>query len=177
MVLFILAVVWAIYLVSWLRNRTEDRRTNSISSFSKHLSVLERATPGASRASSSSLAPVPSYPSHPLAGPGMARRPTLSPAKKRRRDILFGLGAATGVTFLGALLMGGLLTVLFVLSLLLTVAYVVLLVQMQKRVVERRHKVRPLPGRPVAPASWSTSADEGWYESGTHGAVYAVNGH
>ena len=46
MVLFILAVVWALYLASWLRSRAQGRRnSNSIASFNKHLSVLERARP------------------------------------------------------------------------------------------------------------------------------------
>ena len=48
MVLFLLAVVWAIYIASWARSRTEHRSVNSISSFTKHLSVLERTTPGRS---------------------------------------------------------------------------------------------------------------------------------
>ena len=45
LVLFVLAVVWAVYLVSWMRSRTSHRRVNSISSFSNHLSILERTTP------------------------------------------------------------------------------------------------------------------------------------
>ena len=49
LVLFVLAVVWAVYLVSWIRSRTEHHRVNSISSFSNHLSILERAAPGSAR--------------------------------------------------------------------------------------------------------------------------------
>jgi hypothetical protein len=45
LVLFVLAIVWAVYLVSWIRSRTEHTRGNSISSFSNHLSILERAAP------------------------------------------------------------------------------------------------------------------------------------
>ena len=45
LILFILAVVWAVYLASWLRSRTENSRTNSISSFARHMNTLERATP------------------------------------------------------------------------------------------------------------------------------------
>jgi Na+-transporting methylmalonyl-CoA/oxaloacetate decarboxylase gamma subunit len=133
-VLFILAVVWAVYLVSWVRSRTEHRRVNSITSFSKHLSILERSQP-ASRSS---------MPVAPLRGGAYfaPHRPKMAPQKKRRRDILFGLLAATGVTFLGAFFVGGMLTVLFVLSLLLTAAYVTLLASAQKRSLERRSKVR-----------------------------------
>lgn len=175
MVLFILAVVWAIYLVSWLRNRTEERRTNSISSFSKHLSVLERATPGGRSAGLPPAVGVGTAVPGSLRGP--VRRPSISAAKKRRRDILVGLLAATGVTFLATLVVGGFFTALFVLSLLLTGAYVALLVQAQKRVMERRAKVRSIANRPTLPAAWS-QVEDGWYDDGYGdlGNVYAVNG-
>lgn len=139
LVLFVLAIVWAVYLVSWIRSRTEHRRVNSISSFSNHLSILERAAPGAS----SPAAPV---------APGTAalrgseyfapHRPKLSPQKKRRRDILFGLAGATVVTLLGAYAVGGLMTLLFLLSLASFVGYVVLLANSQKQKLERQAKVR-----------------------------------
>lgn len=145
MVLVILAVVWAVYLVSWLRSRSETRSVNSISSFSHHLSVLERTAPGTRQGadfgaarSRAGLAP--------SAGGGVVRRPTLSAAKKRRRDILVGLAAASGVAALGAWLMGGMFVALFVTTLGLTVAYVVLLAQTQRRAVEAREKVRYLDG-------------------------------
>ncbi len=172
MVLVILAVVWAVYLVSWVRSRTEHRRVNSINSFSHHMSVLERTTPGARSSSGAAVRPA-SY----LA----PRRPTLSQAKKRRRDVLVGLLAATGLTFLGTLVLGGMVTYLFVLSLLLTVAYVVALASIQKRALERQAKVRYLgPVESAAPAAW---AEPEWAEDG-HDAdygypvrqMYAVNG-
>lgn len=148
-VLFVLAVVWAVYLLSWVRSRTSHRRSNSISSFSSHLSTLKKAVPGTS-------------PSVPVA-PGVAplrggayfapHRPRLSPEKQRRRNILFGLGGATLVTALGAMAFGGAVTTLFVLCLLLTAAYVVLLANVQKRRLEQRQKVRTMPaGRHAAPA-------------------------
>jgi hypothetical protein len=152
-VLFILAVVWAVYLVSWFRSRTEHRRVNSITSFSKHLSILERSQPS-SRVSAPVAAGTSPLPGGAYFAP---HRPKMSPQKKRRRDILFGLLGATGVTVLGALFMGGLLTVLAVLCLLMTVAYVTLLANAQKRTIERRTKVRymadPVAARQVeAPA-------------------------
>ena len=179
MVLVVLAVVWAVYLVSWVRSRTEHRRVNSINSFSQHLSVLERTAPGARgtgrSASASSLVGAPGH-SH-LA----PRRPSMSQTKKRRRDILVGLLGATGVTFLGTLVMGGKVTYLFGLSLVLTVAYVVALASLQKQALERRSKVRYLDGTAVAPAAW---AEEEWVaedEGADYGypvrPVYAVNGH
>ena len=83
------------------------------------------------------------------------RRPTMSQTKKRRRDILVGLLGATGVTFLGMLVLGGMVTYLFGLSLVLTVAYVMALANLQKRAIERRSKVRYLDGTAVAPAAWA----------------------
>jgi hypothetical protein len=182
-VLFILAVVWAVYLVSWLRSRTETRKVDSISSFNRHLSILERTAPGGSTRSS---APVARGPGIGLGAPPMARRPALSPAKKRRKDILTGLLAATGVSMLGGLFIGGVFRMLFVATLLLTVGYVALLVSAQRRVVEQRTKVRRLatpmaaPGR-VRPTAWSEDwrdaeardADwEGWADDDAGYAAY-----
>lgn len=139
LVLFVLAVVWAVYLVSWIRSRTEHRRVNSISSFSNHLSILERAAPGAA----SPAAPVASG-TAPLRGSEYfaPHRPKLSPQKKRRRDILFGLAGATGVTMLMAFAFGGIMVALFLLSLVAFVGYVVLLANAQKQKLERQAKVR-----------------------------------
>lgn len=143
LILFILAVVWAVYLASWLRSRTESSRSNSISSFAGHMNTLQRANPRtglaiASRSrtfpGSTSFAPV---------------RQSLSAVKQRRRTVLLSLLGATGVTFLGAVAMGGLLSKLFVLAFAATGAYVYLLASAQKRSVERRTKVRHL----LTPAS------------------------
>ena len=47
LVLVILAVTWAaVLLPPWLRGRHHDRPSDSIHSFRRQLSVLERATPG-----------------------------------------------------------------------------------------------------------------------------------
>lgn len=143
LVLFVLAVVWAVYLVSWMRSRTSHRRVNSISSFSNHLSILERTTPAG--------AGVPVAPgTAPLQGGQYfaPNRPRLSPQKKRRRDILLGTAAATGVTFLLALLMGGAAWMLFLLCLAALVGYVVLLANLQKQKLERQAKVRQLRAVP-----------------------------
>ena len=87
MILFVLAVVWAVYLASWLRNRSEHKSVNSISSFSRHLSVLERATPGSRQPVSRAQVPgnFPGY--APVRRNGMS----LSTARRRRRDVLFVL--------------------------------------------------------------------------------------
>lgn len=155
LVLFVLAVVWAVYLVSWIRSRTEHHRVNSISSFSNHLSILERAAPGAA----SSTASVASG-TTPLRGSEYfaPHRPKLSPQKKRRRDILIGLASATGVTLLGAFAFGGLMIVLFVLCLGAFGGYVMLLANVQKQKLERQAKVRYMNETGgVAPGQASTA--------------------
>ncbi len=157
MVLFILAVVWAVYLVSWFRSRTVHTGGNSISTFSNHLSTLERTTPGANRSA---------YRNHVV-----RRAPKLSPQKKRRRDILFGLLGASGATFLGTIAIGGMFTNLFLLSLVLTGSYVGLLATVQKQALERRTKVRYLDeAAPVA--DWSAQGDE--YFEDEEGETYPV---
>lgn len=141
LVLFVLAVVWAVYLVSWIRSRTDHHRVNSISSFSNHLSILERAAPG-----SASPAPRVALGTAPLRGSEYfaPHRPKMSPQKKRRRDVLFCLAGATGVTMLMAFAFGGIMTALFLLSLAAFVGYVVLLANAQKQKLERQAKVRYL---------------------------------
>lgn len=163
MVLFILAVVWAVYLVSWFRSRTVQTGGNSISTFSNHLSILERTAPGAN----------PSAYSNQMVN----RPPKLSPQKKRRRDILVGLLAATGTTFLGTIAIGGMVTNLFLLCLVLTASYVGLLATAQKQALERRAKVRYLDdAAPVA--EMATAADAFLDEEAEADPVrrfYAVN--
>lgn len=189
MVLVILAVVWAVYLASWVRSRTEHRRVNSINSFSQHLSVLERTTPGSRSGGSRSVVGRPTGASLAgIGGPTMVRRTTLSQAKKRRRDVLMGLLAATGITFLGTIAMGGPVRYLFGLSLVLSVGYVMALASIQKRALERRSKVRYLDGS-GAPAVWTDEervdegwADDAWADEGEAaysypvGQIYAVHG-
>lgn len=154
LVLFVLAVVWAVYLVSWARSRTSHRRVNSISSFSNHLSVLERTGPSSVRT------PVASRTTSLHGGQYFApNRPRLSPQKKRRRDVLFGLAGATAFTFLLGLMMGGGAWMLFLLSFAGLVGYVVLLANMQKQKLERRAKVRQLRAAPVPVVTEDFMAD------------------
>jgi len=138
-ILFILAVVWAVYLANWLRTRTESSRSNSIHSFASHMNTLQRATPR------TGLAIAPRSRTFPGSTSFAPVRQSLSVVKQRRRNVLLSLLGATGVTFLGSLVLGGMLTKLFVLSLAATGAYVYLLASAQKRAIERRTKVRHLP--------------------------------
>jgi len=149
-VLFILAVLWAGLIFSWLRDRTEVRSVNSITSFAKHLSVLERTTPGPH----GSITPAQGRRLSPPAtatmfGP-INRRPqvhmSLAEARRRRLNILVGLGAACATTFLLALVTGGKLWIVNLVLDLALVAYIALLVRAQKIHAERQAKVRSLPG-------------------------------
>lgn len=150
LVLFILAVIWAaVLLPPYLQNRSESRPADSISSFQRQLSVLERRSvmvnPSLQRSAPPRVAGVAHYAS---------LRVSRSEAKRRRRDVLFTLAGAAGVTFLLALVLGGPVWGLQLLCDLLVGAYVVLLAQAQQRSVERDTKVRYLPRRqaPAEPA-------------------------
>lgn len=160
LVLLILAVVWAVYLVSWVRGKSSNRRVNSIHSFSSHLSILERTS------GDEPVAPPVAPGTAPLLGGQYfaPRRPQLSAVKKRRRDVLFGLAGATGVMFLGVILIGGsFLLLLFVLSAAATGAYVFQLVQLRKRAEERSRKVLRLDPaeRPTSHSVDHGDGDEG----------------
>jgi hypothetical protein len=155
-VLFILACVWAaVLLPPFLRNRSEARPADSITSFRRQLSVLERTTPGAHPAATPFL---------PYRRPHGARNAVVSPiapvmtrreAQKRRRDILSGLLAA----MVGSLILGFVPGMQVMLGLhlvldVLFVAYVAVLVQVRRAADERELKVRFLPARanPSEPA-------------------------
>jgi len=153
-VLFIIAVLWALYLVSWAKSRTEHRSVNSISTFNKHLSVLERTAPGRSAAptriagspvplrTTASLArPAFAPVSYRVAGSAMSRHQ----ARERRKNILCGLAGAVVVTLTLTVLLGGPLVYLQLVADVLLVGYVVALVQMRRMAEERHEKVRYFP--------------------------------
>lgn len=151
MVLFILAVIWAaVLLPPYLQNRSESRPADSISSFQRQLSVLERRSvvvnPALKHASSTSSRPARAQNSF---APMM--RSSRNDAKKRRRDVLFTLAGAAAVTLLLAFMLGGLVWGLHLACDVLLGAYVVLLAQAQQRAMERDAKVRYLPQRSSAP--------------------------
>src|SRR4029453_209597 len=104
---------------------------DSISSFQRQLSVLERragtASPAPYRAATPSIQP--------------SARLTRSEARKRRRDVLYTLAGAAILTFPLAVILGGPVWGLHLLCDLLLGAYVVLLIQTQQRMGERDTKV------------------------------------
>lgn len=144
MVLFVLAVIWAVYLASWIRSRGEHRSVNSISSFNKHLSVLERTSP-ARHGGAKSASP---YRGFGPVGP-RGHRMSRHEARRRRRDVLFALGGVALVTLMLAVVAGGPFVYLQLFADALLVGYVGLLVHTQRLAADRRNKVRYLT--PVAP--------------------------
>jgi hypothetical protein len=150
LVLFILAVIWAaVLLPPYLQNRSESRPADSISSFQHQLSVLQRRA--GTGTSPGHLATGPSPRAARAAGVSQSTavqpfRMTRTAARKRRRDVLFTLGAAVLLTFPLAVIMGGPVWGLQVLCDLLFAAYVLLLIQSQQRAAEQDAKVRYLAG-------------------------------
>ena len=141
-----LAVVWAWFLLPQaMRRRQEGRPGSSVVSFRRQLSTLERATPGHSLRLSTT-GPVPVVRAVP---------PATRTQVRRRRDVLVGLGATTLFTFVLAVALGGIATLLFVLSATALGAYVYALVQIRKRAEERQLKVRVLAPRHVPTPAFS----------------------
>jgi hypothetical protein len=77
----------------------------------------------------------------------------LDEARRRRRDVLYGLLGAAFVTFALAVIAGGVLLWLHLLVDVLLVTYVALLVRAQRLAQERRAKVRYLAPVPADAAA------------------------
>jgi hypothetical protein len=180
-VLLVLAIVWGALLVSWLRSRRQDTAYDSVGTFRRHLTVLERAAPStvipANRLRTAG-APgghaIPAYrppgavrggyASRPAAaGPASGLRP-VSPAvlrrrqaQRRRRDIFFVLLAGVAGSFLLAIIPG--LSIMWSVQVMFDVIfllYVALLVRARNVSAERELKVTfmPAPARPVRRPSY-----------------------
>jgi hypothetical protein len=124
---------------------------NSISSFNKHLSVLERTSPGRGAAPTRIAGPAPQRSAVSLARPAFAPTPyrrsgTMSrhQARERRKNVLMGLAGAVMVTLVLAIGLGRSFLYLNLLADALLAGYVVLLVQLRRLAEERQHKVRYL---------------------------------
>jgi hypothetical protein len=151
-VLLILAVIWTLYLASWLRNKAHERgSTTSISNFNRHLSVLERTRPvdvapiqpiGSTLRISSATTRV-----DPLVRPPRVRGllggtpVTRADVRHRRSEILRLLAVLTVLSVVPALVVGGLAAWVAVGLASLLGTYVFLLVRAQKLAQERREKV------------------------------------
>jgi hypothetical protein len=167
-VVVILALAWGALILSWVRDRA-PQRGDSVARFNRHLSVLERARPGA-------IAPARTVQAGPegvhriSSTPQFTRTGTVAPspyavspsggltraqAYQRRRTILCALGLVAATTLVGAVLAGGLFLLVNLVADVLLVAYVAMLAQTRRAAVERRSKVRYLDAgrtRPVEPA-------------------------
>ena len=165
--LLILAVIWIGVAVLYVRDRVEERPSDSISDFRRKLNVLERSSPSAVRPAhslrtgSSRYLGTPAARASYVAGPvspvypmHQVRRTTARQRTiQRRRTVFFTLGSAC----LGSLLLGFIpgLSVLLKLHVLLDVlfvAYVVMLVRIRNMSAEREMKVRFLPSATPEPA-------------------------
>jgi hypothetical protein len=146
--LFLVAVGWAIYVAAWVRSRGERRGVNSISSFSKHLSVLERTSParvgpGGSGERRPTGRPEPIFPAanYVPARASMSR----SDARRRRRNVLYALAATAVATLVLIPFAGSAMILLHLLADVLLVGYIGLLIRTQRLAAERRVKVHYLP--------------------------------
>lgn len=151
LVLIILAVIWAaVLLPPYLQNRSENRPADSISTFQRQLSVLERRSAGAPAGTARPpLRPVvPGYAAT-HAARIQAARMSRAEARRRRRDVLFTLVGAAGLTLLLAVLLGGSVWLLHLAVDAALGGFVYLLYQQNQRALERQHKVRYLPARPA----------------------------
>lgn len=150
LVLVILAAIWAAVLVPpYLQNRRETRPGDSIASFRSQLSVLERTTPGGRTSGNLARLDVgrPQSVRRAVPSASAARR---AEARRRRRDVFVTLLGAVGVTFVLALALGGAVWMLHLAVDVVFAAYVLMLVNLQQRSMERDAKVRYLqPARSV----------------------------
>ena len=165
LVLFILALMWAIVLVPpWLRNRGEVHgRRNSVKSFNKQMRVLANSRPTviepATRMNNrlpygSSMLPaatvVPDLDEGEPTRTGASMTP--ADAARRRRDIVRLLIAGMAITLVSWFISGSIvvLSLHFVLDVSFLV-YVGLLARLRRAEAERAAKVRYLPQRSAAP--------------------------
>jgi hypothetical protein len=149
-VLLVLAGIWAAVLVPpMMRARSESRPADSIGNFRHQLSVLRRTGPTvvppahALRIPSFTASPAPTYQMARTYSTEGARR---ARTMKRRRDVLFTLAAAMGITLLlGMLPPFRAVLWLHVACDLAFGAYVALLIKIRNEAAEREMKLRFLP--------------------------------
>ena len=157
--LLMLGGIWAIVLiVPFVRARTDGNLGDSIGTFSRHLSVLERAAPTSVNPANRLRLPVspaviPPYRPPTASGSGRGRQSGFGPmpsrrpnapyltsatvhrrrqAQKRRRDVLFALVAGMAGSLLLSMVHGlGVMIAVHVVFDLLFLGYIALLVRMR----------------------------------------------
>lgn len=152
LVILVLVVLWAaVLLPPILRSRAESGAPSGIGDFVHKLrSGLGHV--GHGRGHDAGLPPLQPI-MGPVGGPGPSvagapmRAPGgMSPMQKRRRDILIGLLAAVGLTFVMAFMAGSVIFwALWVLSCLALGGYVFMLLQLKAKAQQRRYAARPAP--------------------------------
>jgi hypothetical protein len=173
-VLLVLAIIWGVLLVSWLRSRRQDTAYDSVGTFRRHLRVLERAAPSTVapanrlRTSGAGGHAIPAYRAPGAVRGGYAGRPgAASPAplrppspaarrrrqaQRRRRDVFFVLLAGVLGSFVLAIIPG--LSMMWSVQLMFDAVfalYVALLIRARNLAAEREVKVTfmPSPARPA----------------------------
>ena len=185
--LLILAAIWAaVILVPLMRARSDGSLGDSVGSFRRHLSVLERAAPSGVTPANRLRSPVPQLgiPPYRSAGGAVPARALAAPqrrvggpapsaaaafrrrqAQRRRRDVLFALLAG----MVGSLLLGmvqglHIMLVAHVVLDVLFVGYVALLIRMRNLAAEREMKLTFLPtatSRPSPARAYGARAASG----------------
>lgn len=150
MVLVLLALIWAAVLVPpMMRARSDLRPADSIGHFRHQLSVLRRAAPPAVAAANPRIpryAPPSAPPTYQMARGYSRDSARRARTLKRRRDVLFTLVVAMGLTLvLGLLPPFRALLGLHVLCDVVFAGYVALLVRARNHAAEREMKLRFLP--------------------------------
>ena len=144
----VLGLAWIAFLApTILRARNNQVRADSVGDFHHRLRALGR-TNGTQR-----KGPRP-HRAQPIFGPVSAGPGSMTPAQRRRRDVLLILAGLVAVTFLAAVVMRS--TPFIALQLLADAAlagYVYLLVQYKQRSQAQR-TVRPIPGAPRTPGPY-----------------------
>ena len=168
LVILVLGILWAaVLLPPILRSRNESGAPGGIGDFVGRL----RSGLGHGRGPDSGLPPLTPImgpvggigpigpngnPLGPVTVPG-----AMSPAQRRRRDVLVGLLGAAGLTFLMALFAGSVIFwVLHLLADALVGGYVYMLLQLKAKNVERRPATMPAPRRARVPGCSGHDADE-----------------
>jgi hypothetical protein len=134
LILVVLAVVWVAVLVPpFLRGRREGRPGDSINSFRQQLNVLERAAPSGRASFPSSVihrpSPVRVPPRGYVAPATIASRRRARQRRRQVLQVLIGLALLTATLAVAA---GGVFLVIHLAIDVVLVAYLALLVQMQR---------------------------------------------
>jgi hypothetical protein len=167
LVIVVIGLAWVAFLgPTILRARNRQGRTDSVGDFSHRLTQLGRTNGrnGDRRERSNALSM-----QRPLFAPSRSTH-RMTPAQKRRRDVLLVLGGAVAVTLVAAVYTRS--TPFLLLNLLADaalVAYVFLLIQIRHQSQEQRTKVRFLGSAYQRPAPYLLDGQDHFGSSESNG--------